>query len=308
MRSASPRPGRGGRRGLPDVLRPGRGHPHPLSPGVPALLTGLRAAGLRLAVATSKPEATARRIVAGVGIDEYFALVGGADPAGGRIGKAAVIGSVLHRLALDPRREPVVMVGDRHHDVDGAAAFGIPAVGVAWGYAEPGELRGARLVVPTWTSYCSAVRGGDLVIRRTRGRLTSRARSSEAAAVAREVRGRKSRSTRTRSGTCRVHGHQVQRFTVVVGQHRRQLPARTAERATSSRQQRDPAPAIAARRHERQSLPLTGPRTVTSTGRVGPCRRHRSRRCSARNSTHVRSASSSGRMGAGARRSSAGAA
>lgn len=119
----------------------------PLYPGVPALLHRLRAAGLRLAVATSKPEPTARDIVAGVGIGEHFELVGGADHGRGRMGKAAVIGSVLRRLDLDPRREPVLMVGDRHHDVDGAAAFGLPAIGVAWGYAEPGELHRAQRVV-----------------------------------------------------------------------------------------------------------------------------------------------------------------
>jgi phosphoglycolate phosphatase len=119
----------------------------PLFPGVPELLERLTAAGLRLAVATSKPESTALRIVTGLGIESRFEVVGGADHLGGRVGKAAVIGSVLRRLALDPRREAVLMVGDRHHDVEGAAEFGVPTIGVAWGYAEPGELRGAHLVV-----------------------------------------------------------------------------------------------------------------------------------------------------------------
>lgn len=117
----------------------------PLYPGTVALLE--RLGGLRLAVATSKPEPVARRIVAGVGIEAHFVLVGGADQPNGRLGKAAVIGSVLDRLGLDPSREPVVMVGDRHHDVDGAAAFGIPTIGVSWGYAGPGELSGAAKVV-----------------------------------------------------------------------------------------------------------------------------------------------------------------
>jgi phosphoglycolate phosphatase len=118
----------------------------PIFPGVHALLERLGAAGLRLAVATSKPEHLARRIVAGVGIAGHFALVGGSDHPAGRTGKAAVVESVLHRLALCPTRDAVVMVGDRHHDVEGAAAHGVPAVGVAWGYAEPGELDGARIV------------------------------------------------------------------------------------------------------------------------------------------------------------------
>ncbi|GAA3224261.1 hypothetical protein GCM10017691_12100 [Pseudonocardia petroleophila] len=117
----------------------------PLYPGTVALLE--RLGGLRLAVATSKPEPVARRIVEGVGIGGHFVLVGGADQPNGRLGKAAVVGSVLERLGIDPAREPVVMVGDRHHDVDGAAAHGVPTVGVAWGYAGPGELSGAAKVV-----------------------------------------------------------------------------------------------------------------------------------------------------------------
>lgn len=117
----------------------------PLYPGTSALLDGLWTAGYRLAVATSKPEYLARAIVAAHGLD--VGLVGGGDSAGGRVGKAAVVGSVLDRLGIDPAREPVVMVGDRVHDVAGAAAHGVPTVGVAWGYAEDGELGGARAVV-----------------------------------------------------------------------------------------------------------------------------------------------------------------
>ncbi|OLT09758.1 hypothetical protein BJF78_05905 [Pseudonocardia sp. CNS-139] len=131
----------------------------PVYPGVPALLAGLHEDGVRLAVATSKPETTARKIVAGVGLAGYLELVGGAEHETGRVGKGAVVGSVVRRLGLDPAREPVVMVGDRHHDVDGAAEHGIPTVGVAWGYAEPGELAAARLVVPDVAALGAALRG-----------------------------------------------------------------------------------------------------------------------------------------------------
>jgi phosphoglycolate phosphatase len=86
-------------------------------------------------------------------------LVGGADHVAGRVGKAAVVASVIERLGVDPAREPVVMVGDRHHDVDGAAEHGIPTIGVAWGYAEPGELDGARLVVTDVQKLAEALRG-----------------------------------------------------------------------------------------------------------------------------------------------------
>ncbi len=121
----------------------------PLYPGIPQLLDQLGSAGLRLAVATSKPEHLAVRIVDGVGIAGHFAAVGGADHAAGRVGKGMVVASVLGRLGLDPARDAVVMVGDRHHDVDGAAEHGVPAIGVGWGYAGPGELAGAVAVADT---------------------------------------------------------------------------------------------------------------------------------------------------------------
>ncbi|MGE3287281.1 MAG: HAD hydrolase-like protein [Pseudonocardia sp.] len=115
----------------------------PSSPPFPQaarVLDGLRAAGFTLALATSKQEWLAREMVERNGFD--VDLVGGADPPA-RVGKARVIASVLERLGLDPARDPVVMVGDRVHDVEGAAEHGIPTLGVAWGYAAPGELAGA---------------------------------------------------------------------------------------------------------------------------------------------------------------------
>lgn len=132
----------------------------PLYPGVPVMLEQLRTAGLRLAVATSKPERLAVRIADGVGIAAHFALVGGSDPAVGRVGKGNVVASVLARLGLDPVLDAVVMVGDRHHDVDGAGEHGVPTIGVAWGYAEPGELAGAVAVVDTLDAL-RAVLAGD---------------------------------------------------------------------------------------------------------------------------------------------------
>ena len=131
----------------------------PLYAGVSEMLDKLDAAGVRLAVATSKPEPTARRIVDSLGIADRFALVAGADHILGRVGKGLVIGSVLDRLRLDPRRTPVVMVGDRSHDVEGAAEHGLPAIGVAWGYGEPGELAGAQLIVEECDALYAALTG-----------------------------------------------------------------------------------------------------------------------------------------------------
>jgi phosphoglycolate phosphatase len=102
--------------------------------GIGPLLADLRAAGIRLAVATSKAEPTARRILAHFGLDDHFEVVAGASVDGTRTTKADVL---AHALAqLQPLPERVLMVGDRLHDVEGAAAHGLDAVVVGWGYGQ----------------------------------------------------------------------------------------------------------------------------------------------------------------------------
>ena len=117
--------------------------------GIPQLLTDLRAEGIRLAVATSKAEPTARRILEHFGLDEHFEVIAGASLDGVRSTKTEVM---AHALAqLEPLPERVVMVGDRAHDVEGAAAHGIGTVVVDWGYgrsdfAEPMQVAPAARV------------------------------------------------------------------------------------------------------------------------------------------------------------------
>jgi phosphoglycolate phosphatase-like HAD superfamily hydrolase len=96
------------------------------------LLADLRAAGVRLAVATSKLEPTARRILAHFGLDRHFEVIAGAAADGSRNTKVEVLAHALDRL--QPLPERVLMVGDRSHDVHGAAAHGLDTVVVGWGY------------------------------------------------------------------------------------------------------------------------------------------------------------------------------
>lgn len=102
-------------------------------PGIVELLEALAVSGRTVAVATNKPETTARRLLEHQGLADRFALIGGADRAVGRNDKAAVIGSVLERLEL-PADTSAVMIGDRIHDAEGAAEHGVPALLVGWGY------------------------------------------------------------------------------------------------------------------------------------------------------------------------------
>lgn len=102
--------------------------------GIPALLTDLRAAGVRLAVATSKAEPTAQRILAHFGLADCFEVIAGASVDGSRAHKVDVVAHALAQLGEIPER--TLMVGDRSHDVEGAAAHGIETVVVGWGYGK----------------------------------------------------------------------------------------------------------------------------------------------------------------------------
>ena len=65
----------------------------------------------------------------------------GTEPDGSLDDKADLIAAVLHREKLDPRN--TIMVGDRLHDIHGAHANGLPAIGVLWGYGSRTELEEA---------------------------------------------------------------------------------------------------------------------------------------------------------------------
>jgi phosphoglycolate phosphatase len=117
-------------------------------PGVEELLERLHGAGVRMAVATQKPEPTAELAVERFGLTRWFETVSGAADDGAaapRDGlahdKPAIIAEALRRLGVaapDPAR--TVMIGDRRYDAEGALAHGIDCLGVAWGFADEDEL------------------------------------------------------------------------------------------------------------------------------------------------------------------------
>ena len=130
--------------------------------GIPELLDGLAAAGAVLAVSTSKPTPSATRILEHYGLAHRFAFIGGAELHGSRQHKADVIEHTLDELGALGRYAPhdtAVMIGDREHDMRGAAAHSMPGIGVLWGYGGEDELlrAGAILVVASPSQLLSAL-------------------------------------------------------------------------------------------------------------------------------------------------------
>lgn len=145
-------------------------------PGMEKLLADLKTAGKKLAVASSKPQEFVERILVHFGLYDYFDVVVGSGMDGTRTRKEDVVEEALRQLlpeelfrkimersgvrAEQKKYDTVVMVGDRRFDVEGAKAYHIASVGVAYGYAAPGELSGAGadVIVETVEELAEALR------------------------------------------------------------------------------------------------------------------------------------------------------
>lgn len=121
-----------------------------LYPGVTELLSALRRAGKTLVIATSKPEAFARRIAEHFGFARYFHHICGAAMDESRGTKHEVIEYAIGKLDGVSRGD-ILMVGDREHDILGAKASGLGSMGVLYGYGDRAEheAAGADYIVET---------------------------------------------------------------------------------------------------------------------------------------------------------------
>ncbi|MGE0283591.1 MAG: HAD hydrolase-like protein [Rhizobiaceae bacterium] len=97
--------------------------------------------GYELFVATSKLESYSVDIVEHFGLMPYFKAVHGSRLDGSNANKADLIRHIIATEGLDPAR--TVMIGDRLHDVHGAAVNGIKTIGVLWGFGDRAELEEA---------------------------------------------------------------------------------------------------------------------------------------------------------------------
>ena len=114
-------------------------------PGIRETLQTLKEQGHRLFVATSKPEVLAIEVLNHFVLARYFEQIAGATLDGSRSHKADVI---TYLLGLTGDVGQTLMVGDTAFDVIGAAAHGIPTIGVSWGYGtvEDMEEAGAKAI------------------------------------------------------------------------------------------------------------------------------------------------------------------
>ncbi len=113
-------------------------------PGVESTLRGMAGDGWRFAVCTNKPEALARGLLAGLGLGDLFAAVGGGDSFPVRKPDPAHLSATLQ--AAGGRADRAVMAGDHANDVLAANGAGVPCIFAAWGYGSVAAAANAAAI------------------------------------------------------------------------------------------------------------------------------------------------------------------
>lgn len=118
--------------------------------GIPELLSQLKKAGVKLSVATSKPEVTAKLIIKHFDLEKYFDHICGSISDDVRSKKSEVIEYAIETNKISDRSK-ILMVGDRKFDVEGAAKTGLKCAGVLYGYGCEEEFKkaGAAFIAKT---------------------------------------------------------------------------------------------------------------------------------------------------------------
>ncbi|EJR55273.1 HAD hydrolase, family IA [Bacillus cereus VD107] len=111
--------------------------------GIPTLLQELKDAGNRLFVATSKPTVFAKQVIEHFQLTLFFEEIVGSNLDGTRIKKEKIIAHIL-QTNEELKKEEIVMIGDRKHDIIGANNNEIASIGVLYGYGSEKELSEAR--------------------------------------------------------------------------------------------------------------------------------------------------------------------
>ena len=93
-----------------------------------------------LRVATSKLESAAELVLKKKNLDQFFQGIHGSSLDGADSKTDVISRALAASKQANPLIIPLVMIGDRKHDVEGAKNLGIESIGVTWGYAPSGEL------------------------------------------------------------------------------------------------------------------------------------------------------------------------
>lgn len=108
--------------------------------GMKELLVSLKERGVKLGIASSKPEHLIYSVGDYLGVTELFdAIVGVKIDDSNHSTKTGLVIEAMNQLGAKDK-EKVLMVGDRCFDIDGAAGAGVKSCGALWGYGSRDEF------------------------------------------------------------------------------------------------------------------------------------------------------------------------
>lgn len=110
--------------------------------GVEEMLKEMKNRGVKMAIASSKPEKFFSKLLEHLGITQYFDVVCGAALGDIHNTKQAIIARAMESLGAE--KDSTLMVGDRVFDIDGAKQNGIKSAGVVFGFDYTEELKTAE--------------------------------------------------------------------------------------------------------------------------------------------------------------------
>ncbi len=125
--------------------------------GLVAAMDDLRADGALLAVCTNKREGLAKKLLAGLELDGYFAFIAGRETFPVSKPDPGHILQTVRAAGGDPRH--ALMVGDSSADGDAAKGVPMPFIAVSFGYGEsPVEVLEPDAIIHSFVDLLPAVR------------------------------------------------------------------------------------------------------------------------------------------------------
>lgn len=142
-------------------LRSRPDHHEPLFPGVHAALEALGRPEVLLGIATGKNRRGLLVSLERHGLAEHFVTLKTADDGPGKP-HPAILERAMAELGVGPA--DTVMIGDTIFDIEMAVNARVGALGVSWGYHEPGELAaaGADRVIDSFDELLPALAAWDI--------------------------------------------------------------------------------------------------------------------------------------------------
>lgn len=109
--------------------------------GIPELIAKLRENGIKVAIASAKPEKFIAQIFKFLKLTDEIDFISATRSDSADEDKCTLINRAIDALGVDKSR--ALMVGDRHFDINGAKAAGVKSAGVTYGYGSREELEAA---------------------------------------------------------------------------------------------------------------------------------------------------------------------